>query len=371
MMMLIVFLAILVLSILFPRSRKVALLAMAFMLVMYCFVRYKGDLEIYQWIYEDYGVNLSGTTFEPGFTLLIIICKKLGMPFIQYRIVLGLIYVLLLNRGVSQLNEYRALALTISAFFPFFIFTSVLRSGIACVIILNGYRYLIDPAYGRGGLVRYALLVLLAATFHYSAALMIVFVLARMRLNPAKLMRYLVVVIALTILLNHTDIIYDLLSKITSREKLLQWFVRGEATANLTGTFAILIVLGVNFLLAARSRRLLSPAGTECGLYREEAQFVFNSSFLLFFFFPLMVFAAPFMRVAYMLMPLFIANTVNASFVNSRNDRTEERFNRRLSLQCIMLIVSMAVWKFYYDLPYIKAGDIPLQELLRTRFWFG
>lgn len=370
-MMAFVYAGLLLLAFFFPKSRKVSFLVLAFMLVMYCFVFYKGDIEIYKWIYDDYGVGLSGTSFEPGFTFLIILCKKMGLPFVGFRIALGLFFILLLYRGIGQLTEYRALALALSAIFPFFVFTSVLRSGIACVIILNGYRFLIDPAYGKRGLVKYGMLVLLAALFHYSSVLMLAFVFARKNMNTLKMMRYLIIVVLLTILLNQTNVVFNVISRITTREKILQWFVRGEGTANLKGTIAILLVLAMNAFLAKRGRMQLARIEGSTDFTKRESLFVYNSALLLFLFFPLMVFASPFMRVAFMMMPLIIANGANASFADCSKKRNTAPLDRVISLQLVFLTASLFIWKIYYDLPYLKEGYFPLEELLRTQFWLG
>ena len=370
-MMAFVYAEILLLAIAFPKSRKVSFLTLAFMLVMYCFVFYKGDIETYKWIYDDYGVGLSETSFEPGFTFLIILCKKMGLPFVGFRVVLGLIFVFLLNRGIGQLTEYRALALALSAIFPFFVFTSVLRSGIACVIILNGYRFLIDPAYGKRGIVKYSMLVFFAMLFHYSSVLMIAFIFARKHMNSAKVMRYLIIVVLLTVFLNQTDVIFKVISRFTTREKILQWFVRGEGTSNLKGTIAILLVLAMNALLAKRGRLQLARIEGATDFTERESLFVFNSSLLFFLFFPLMVFASPFMRIPFMMMPLIIANGVNASFAACSKKRNTAPLDREISLQLVFLTVSLFIWKLYYDLPYLKAGSFPFQELFRTQFWLG
>ena len=362
-MAIVFYLFILICAIAFPRSNKVAALSVAFMFVMYSFAYYEGDLQIYQWIYES---GMIDTTFEPGFNALIFLCRALGLGFTGFRMVLAFIFLLLLYTGVSKYTEYKALAISLMIIFPFFVFTSVLRSGIACVILLNSYVYIIDPAYGKKGTAKYVAIVLLATLFHYSSALMLIFVFGKIKITPKMIIAIIAFTTSVYVLLNFTDLAYQLLSHFTSREKTLQWVSQGEGTANITGAIVILILISMNYYMARRSKDILNSLQAEGIVDFEayEAEYSYNAAVLLFGFVPLMFLASPFLRVAYMLIPLIVSNTINAAYGYKTNCESRGF----IPLLSVFLLCSLIIWRMHYELPYYSAGHIFFEEMIRTQF---
>lgn len=367
--MILIFAFIILLALACPKEKWVAALALAFMFLMYSFVYYEGDLQIYEWIYREYGASLDTTTFEPLFTALIIVCKALGFSFTGFRMILALIFCTLLYTGISRYTEYVAISTALIGVFPFFIFTSVMRSGIAFVILLNGFHYLIKPSNSRRDSIKYIIIVAIASLVHYSSVLMLVFLLVRKGINKNKKIVYALASFCFFIVLNYTNILLTLAQKVTNREKSLQWFARNDGTANIKGAIAIVIILSLNIFISIcvrkyfRHKPRLDTQNDRQNLLSESCV---DIAFVLACLFPLMIFASPFMRIAYIVFPILVANGVNASY------GIKSHRYARLSTSFIGLvnIFSVVVIRLYSDLPYIKDGYIPLQELISTKFVF-
>lgn len=358
-----VYLVILICAIASPRSKVISALAIVFMFVMYSFVYYEGDLQNYQWIYEE---GITDTSFEPGFNAIIFLCRALGMSFTGFRMILAAVFLFLMYRGITKYTDYSAIVLSLIIIFPFFVFTSVMRSGIACAILLNAYIYLIDPSFCRKGITKYVLFVLVAALFHYSAALMLVFIVGKMRIDPKAIVGIAVLTIVMFAFLNFTDIPYRLIALLTSREKTLQWLSRGEGTANFTGAVAIIVLLTMNYYIARRSRDILESIKTEgiSNMEYYESKYTYNISVLLLGFIPLMCLASPYLRVAYMLVPLFVSNGINAVY-GYKNNVQNSTF---IPLLSAMIFGSLIIWRIHYDLPYITENHFFFQEMIETLF---
>ena len=370
-MMLIAFILLLGIALRFPRSRVVAGIAICFILLMYGFADFEGDLSVYRWIYYDYSFKTMGMVFEPGFLLLIVLCKTVGFSFTGFRLVCALIYASLLYRGVAKLTEYKAIAITSTIIFPLFVFISVMRSGIACVIVLNAFAALVDGRNKTQGIMKYCIGVVIATFFHYSSILLLAGILAKRKLNMKKVLPCLILVLVFSVLLTQTDVIIRLVSMVTTREKTLQWLSRGEGTANLKGSIAIMLVLLANYFVSKLNlerykARQLCGENTSSRLSKPEI--VHNMAIILFFYTPLMLFASPFLRLAYMIFPAFSASAVGVMYGYEKEDQPLIRKRAGVVLPGLLIFAVLLLWKLHYDLPYIKNGAIPLEELIRTSF---
>lgn len=365
-MMMVIYVFILLLAFVVPKSKLVSFCAILFMFTLYSFAYYEGDLQTYEWVYKDYGTGIKDSSFEPGFTFLIILCKNIGLSFTGFRIVLGIIYVSLLYLGVTSLTEYKALALSLSVIFPFFVFTSVMRSGIACVILLNSYKYIVNSEESKTPKIKYILGVGLATLFHYSSVIMLGVLFIPKSVDLVKTIKYIIITVLLTVLITQTNIVYTIVSMITSRGKTIQWFVDGEGTANFTGVFLILILLLVNFVINNRSLRIISnnDPSIENNNSFDLSVFCFRFSLFIFFIFPLMVLSSPFLRIIYMFMPVIISNGINAAY----SMKKESKYNLSLTLQGLVVFGYAVFMILYYSYPYFSSEYYIFKELIATSF---
>lgn len=369
-MMLIAFILLLCIALRFPKSRVVAGIAVCFILILYGFSDIEGDLYVYRWIYYDYSFKAFGMVFEPGFLFLIVACKTLSLSFTGFRLACALIYVSLLYRGIAKLTEFRAIAITSTIIFPLFVFISVMRSGIACVILLNAFAALVNERNRMHGIVKYCIGVVVATFFHYSSILLLAGILAKRKLNMKKVLPCLMLVLVFAVLLTQTDVIVHLVSMVTTREKTLQWLSRGEGTANLKGSFAIILILLVNYFVSKmtldryKARRLCGNTSSMLS----KPEIVHNMAIILFFYTPLMLFASPFLRLAYMMFPAFSASAVGVMYSYQKEDQPLIRRRASVVLPGLLIFAVLLLWKLHYDLPYIKNGAMPLGELIQASF---
>ena len=360
--MFVIFIGLVILSLLFPKSKKIAFLSLIFIFVTFTFVYYEGDLQVYKWIYYDYGGGLSSSTFEPGFTLLMIIFKFLGLPFTAFRAGLAFLYAVLLYWGIKRYTDYLALALTFSIIFPFGTMVVAMRTAIACVILLNGYHYLYDSQQKKG-IIKYLIVVSIASLFHYSSLLFLLFLFSRMKFNNKRIFKIILCTVIFSLILNQTNLIYIVVSHITTRAKTLQWLSPGEGTANFKGAVIIILLLLMNYFLACRCRlNLLSPRKKQKKCRNKQvANFCYKSSIILFFFYPLMILNSPFMRIFYIMVPIFICNVMNVCFSKGKM----ELCNPPITSQGILLLFMLMILRVYYDFPYMDEHYMLFQEFIR------
>lgn len=372
-MTLVIYVELLILALMSPKSKAVTWLVMTFMFFMFSFVYYEGDLQIYEWVYNDFYTGQFFTAFEPAFTLVIWICTVIGLPFSAFRAVLAIAYLALTYKATRQQTEYTAIAMALMTIFPLVVYTSVLRSGIASAILLYAMTFLTEN--GKKNNFKYFISVIMATLFHYSAVVFFVFMLARRKISIKKMLLYSMFAFGLLTLLYYTDIIYRLVSFITSNKKILQWFVKGNAEANLKGTISAFMVLAVNCILAMKAKEICHSPKGQLLLSMRMIRFSYisyNVAVLMILFLPLMIFATPFMRLPYMVYGMVISTCVNATMVVCMriNHGRQKKLNPKIAAIGIGIFVMTMVWRFYYCLPYLKQGMVFFGEFLNTKVIF-
>lgn len=109
------------------------------------------------------------TSIEPGFCLLMTLCKLIYDDYIFFAFVCSLINLLLLSRFLLKHVDNYPLALLVCTIFGcFLLFTDLMRNALAVFVFINAIDYIRDRKP-----VRYFLLVALSVSFHYSALLFI------------------------------------------------------------------------------------------------------------------------------------------------------------------------------------------------------
>lgn len=167
-------------ALLMPKSKTVTGTIMLFMFFMFSFVYYKGDLQIYEWVYNDFYTGQFITAYEPAFIGMIWICNVIGLPFSGFRAILAMTYLTLTYKAIQQQTDYTAITMALMIIFPFFVFTSVLRSGIASAIVLYAMSFLTKKSINFK--LKYAICIIIATLFHYSSIVFLYFCLIREKL---------------------------------------------------------------------------------------------------------------------------------------------------------------------------------------------
>lgn len=353
------------------RSRCLAIFIWLFLIFVYSFGKTEGDYEIYQWIYSSFRtgeVTIALSTFEPGFAALMWLCSILGLPFVAFRFIVSAFISFSLYNLFKKQTEDVALATVLYGVFPFFVWSAAMRSGMAVVFVSFAFQEFIDNDLKKS--LKSLILFLIAILFHYSSVFFLVFFLSFCRNRKIRNGKFLVILLGifvLTILLYFTDIPVRFVSMVTDNKKVTQWLYKGEGTANLTGILAEVAILMLLYLLSKKNFdycQLLNVCGASHSTIRG-VEVLYRLSTFCFLLLPFIALASPFMRIPYMMLALSIPMTLSCDSImaNERKDGEMYRRNviylRRIWIEMLLILLAL---KLYYDLPYLKAGQMFFSE---------
>lgn len=242
-MIYILFITLVIAAIVMPKSRTIAALLLSFMWAIYAFNTYSGDYIAYRDAYNI--IEELGFHYEPFFTVIMLGCHRLGLSFTGFRTVLATIFILILAITIIKNTEQVALVTALFCLGPFFFFVSVLRAGIAGLIIVNACAALKDKSYK--GTLKFLFLLMIAVMFHYTSIVFIVVLFDKFISKSAILVFVVCSSLALFIVLQHGESLINWLALYTDREKTFEWFyllIRGS-TLNWVGKLtAVAVVIG-------------------------------------------------------------------------------------------------------------------------------
>ena len=394
--LLFMYLTMLVGAFFFPQSKKLAVLLFSLFCFIFAFGRFQGDYLTYQWIYSEFNTGLYNREFEPLFSLTFWIATKIGLPFVVYRLIVGLFICSQMYRLIERHTSCIALSAAIYGCFPFFMYTAVIRSGVASVFVLIAIEQLMRSNPGRRRFVFY---IIIATLFHYSSFFFLLLLIFDGRIKQSTVIFLLFISMALAIVLNYTSIPYNLVSLFTSRQKTLQWFARSaDATANINGIIGILFLLVSMYVLTRYNLSLSAMASSEfdsdsCSCYSSGYDLFYNGgmidaetegsifvseyyeavvthrlSMMMILYAPLMILASPFTRLPYMVFIFIIITTINSGMMAHVYNKEGGYRSGLVSLSWVVLLVVTLLWKIYFDLPYLKEGSSFFWEYLDVTF---
>lgn len=237
-----------------PKSRIVYWMMVIYMWLLFSFNTGAPDTGTYEWIYNS---NIPGA-FEPLFTALMWICRTIGLPFVGFRMAVATITLVFLNLTYNWIKGYKTLATAIYMIAPFPWQVSGIRAALACVIVMYAMTQLIEDP--KKNVKRYCFVILLATLVHYSSILFLVMLLANKKRTRNQLIAFIAVAVIGTLIVQHTDILFQLVSRITSREKIITWLSGGpdkEGYPNMKGFLAELFILAGNIFLTQQSKNII------------------------------------------------------------------------------------------------------------------
>lgn len=350
-----------------PRSKKVAKTIILFMILIYGLNTYSGDYLAYQGVYNN--ISFYGLThYEFLFSLLMMICSKLGLTFIQFRMVLGVIYSVLCYKNFNTYTKYIALALALSMIFPFTYYVSVLRAGIAAMIMIYGIRFL-NPETKKG-VVKFIVLIIICSLFHYSSIFFLLLIIARRGVNYKYLFYILLGTCVVAYGFNNLELLTGIIGHFTDRAKTLQWF-SNSANINLNwkGILIQVLIVLMNILINRMAKKqidknsfLLSNVYIstqqyltgDIAFYRWFSEISNNAAYLMIVFIPFMFVNDVAMRFAWAILSITICSCLNSVYLSDLL-RREVYGSRRgvvtlMQLVIIAFVVSVAI---YTNLPYM------------------
>ena len=358
-MLILLFVILLIAAFIRPKSGAVTALIMISMWVAFWMPYYQGDLQTYEKIYNV----ASMWTMEPGYGVLVKTCLSLGLSFGQFRVVIATIYVLLMYRAIRRFTEYTAMAMLVTCIFPLFVFVSVIRSGLACVLVLNGLASLCSEKKGKN--IAFIAWVLLAASIHRSALVFVIAVFLQRKLNNLYIIVLMCLSVLFAILLNYTDIIQTIISSITNRG--LGYFTSSETRANFTGMVAEIIVLLANVFyskIACIENNKAISQGKKDTLKTQQTELAFNISVAWFLMLPLMIIANPFMRFVYMTFPMITATFTSIAYNAGEGAEIIDKKPGMFPIANFITLALALLMELFFEAPYLADGQYLFETLL-------
>lgn len=235
----IVFYTLCVMGIIVKKSRFLTVMMLAVMWVVFALCTYNGDFDNYAWIYQNIENHSYWMEYEPLFNVFMYLCHRIGLSFIQFRMLYATVYMILLYFVTTRYTDNVAETLGLFMVFPFIYFTSVIRSGLATLLIVLAYYHVID---GRNNRLRFWMILCVATLFHKTSILFGVYYFLREK--PFR--KYIVISVVLFVLLAfgvyYSGILYRLASMVTSNFRTLKWFMPDRADQKIRWTLYLFTI---------------------------------------------------------------------------------------------------------------------------------
>lgn len=349
-----------------PQSKKIARLIALFMILIYGLNTYSGDFLAYQGVYNN--ISFYGLThYEILFSLLMMICSKSGLTFIQFRMVLGIIYSILCYKNFCKYTKYSALALAVSMIFPFTYYVSVLRAGIAAMIMLYSIRFL-NPQTSKG-MVKFIISIIICTLFHYSSVVFLLLILARKGVNYKYLFYIFLGTGIVAYGFNNLELVGDMIGRFTDRAKTLQWFSNSaNLHLNWKGILSQILIVLMNIVINRMGKRQIEKSSVcfsdmQCVspccvnedilFYRWFSNISNGAAYLLIVFVPFMLVTDVAMRFVWAILNITICSCLNAVYISDSIRRKMHGIRRGVVTIMQLTICAYVVFvAIYANLPY-------------------
>lgn len=298
-------------AIFFPKSKFVYISMLVYMWIVYTFNTGAPDRNTYAWIYKE---NIQGA-FEPFFTFLMAIARKHNFDYVGFRMIIATLYLLFLHLTYKNVEKYKSLAMAIYLISPFPWQVSGLRFSLACAIIMYATSFLIKKS--KGNRVKFLIFLLLATMVHYSSILFIVLLLCKNETSFKRVFSFLILAFIGTIIVLNSEVLLNIVSKITKREKIITWLTGGkekEGYPNWKGFTAELIILFGNILLTKKSKKFIG-INDKTGEKTRIAKKIFDLNVITILFIPFFRLNDTYARLLLVMHGINIISYTMAAFV--------------------------------------------------------
>ena len=239
-----------------------AVLICCYLWIIYSLNTYNGDFYSYYVMFDHIKHGTELWHFEPAFAILMQLCVKAGIGYIGFKSVIGVLYIVLVYTVMSKYSEAPALALSAFMVFPFLHNVSVVRGGLAGIIVCLAFcHYATDKTHNK---LKFIAGVAAATLFHYSSVLFIFFLFIGRIKKTAKVFLFSAICAVGLSAFVYSGLAFRFLSIFTSRIKSLQWLSTAlYPHLNLTGMITVALIFIVNYWISARCFKVLSFAGNK------------------------------------------------------------------------------------------------------------
>lgn len=300
-----------VMAIFFPKSKFVYVSMIIYMWFVYTFNIGAPDRNTYEWIYKE---NIQGA-FEPFFTLLMAIARKNNFDYVGFRMIIATLYLLFLHLTYKNVENYKTLAMSIYLISPFPWQVSGLRFSLACAIIMYAISFLIIKK--RENKIKFLLFIILATMVHYSSILFIVLLLCKTETSFKRFFLFLILAFIGTVIVLKSEILLNIVIKITKREKIITWLTGGkekEGYPNWKGFTAELIILFGNIFFTKKSKKIIAVYD-KTGEKTKIAKKIFDLNIITIMFIPFLRLNDTYARLLLVMHGINIVSYTMAAFV--------------------------------------------------------
>ncbi len=335
-----------ILGILKKRSKLLSVLMMVIMWLVFGLATYNGDYGNYSWIYQNIQNPGYWMEFEPLYNVLMYVCSVAGLNFIQFRMVFGFIYIVLLYYVIGKYTENRAEVLGLYMLFPFLSFTSVIRSGFAGVIVVLAYHEIIG---GKNNGVKFWILMILATLIQYTSIFFSFYFFLRREAFKRNIVMLVGFIVLVAFVMYYTGLIYRFVSLLTSSNRLLTWFVPGGSAQQPRWILYLIMIDILLVYLAFISKReniKLTDSRISNNSYADD---IFHISVAMLIFIPTFFVTNASARFLWQILLLIIigyAKDEECAFTTGGFEFI------RYEKKTVVLLVMLILFSVYANLPY-------------------
>lgn len=361
-----------------PRSKILFICSLVFMWLLYAFSTKTGDQSVYEHVYNNMFNLHYYTEFEPGFTAIILLCKSINLSFVGFRAVCGAIFVILLGFAINKYTKCTALVAFLFILFPFSYFMSVMRAGIACLIVTLFFDFLIKR--NKHWAIKYILGIALATLFHYSSIFFLLFIFAAKKDRSMK--GFVVATLFVTLgvyLLYNLGYMYSFFSIFISRSKFLDWInpnaVDASSRSNLTGILCsvgiVVLLIIVGWYANKKANQAKKILGHEDNYILRMSAVVKYSNVILLLTVPFLLINSVFIRFSYEMVLINLLNGVNvAHYYSNAKQSVHQVKGKSIITNALPLLLCVVVLLVYCDLPYMSQ-DFSAFKVFQNNLIFG
>ena len=210
------------LGLIFDKSKIIRYYQFFMIWILFAFNTMNADMDTYRLIYQGY----YGDVYEPGFNYWKNIFSDIMVDFDTFRFISVSIVVWAIFRISRDLfNEIHNRAISLLMMFPFLHMVIILRNSLAIAIVLVALTlYFKSNTCFVKDKVKYTLLIMIAACFHYSAAFFLIFLFMKNKANDIENIVKISLILAATFIVVNSSIFGSVLQMLFYSTKVLSWF---------------------------------------------------------------------------------------------------------------------------------------------------
>lgn len=228
----ILLLSFVLLGLFFHKSKIVGSGLLILLFLLFAFEKSIGDYEEYLLMYDEIGSGVGrANEYEILYVLACSTAAKLGLTFDQMRYIFCIAEVLMIYSVIKRYTKNKALVLALFIIYPALLDAELFRFLFGMTLVIYALPYLLQG--NRKGYIIYFVLVGLAALFHTSCWLFLIYYLLLIR-NRRRLITIVVVILLFGTSLNAIDSFFGIMEYLPIREHVIEKY-ETDSYSNMTG----------------------------------------------------------------------------------------------------------------------------------------